>query len=243
MAEDRDHAKRLPADRKSAEVDAFLRQVKAMPALRAAGGRGRMIFALDATASREATWDRACRLQGEMFEAAAGLGGLDVQLVFYRGFDECKASRWLDTAAGLHRAMRRVGCVGGETQIGRVLAHALREAREAKVNALVFVGDAMEEKVDELSRLAGELGLLGVSIFVFHEGGDEVAGRAFREIARLSGGAYCPFDSGSAEQLRQLLGAVAAYVAGGQPALAAYGRRMGGAALLLAGTVGDKPRP
>lgn len=240
MADDRDRSDRLPADRKSAEVEAFLRQVKSMPALRPASGRGRLIFALDATASREATWDRACRLQGEMFEAAAALGGLDVQLVFYRGFDECKASRWLGAAADLHRAMRRVSCVGGETQIGRVFAHALSEARAAKVNALVFVGDAIEEKVDELCRLAGELGLLGVPVFVFHEGGDEIAGHAFRQFAKLSGGAYCPFDTGSAEQLRQLLGAVAAYAAGGRPALVAYGKRTGGAALLLAGAVGGK---
>ncbi|HUC64529.1 MAG TPA: VWA domain-containing protein [Stellaceae bacterium] len=238
MANDRDRDKQLPADRQSAEVEAFLRQVKTMPALRPESGRGRLIFSLDATASREATWDHACRLQGEMFEAAAALGGLDVQLVFYRGFHECKASRWLGTAADLHRAMRRVSCVGGETQIGRVLAHALREARAEKVNALVFVGDAMEEKLDELSHLAGELGLLGVPIFVFHEGGDETAGSAFRQIARLSGGAYGRFDAASAQQLRQLLGAVAAYAAGGRAALTAYGNRAGGAARLLAGAIG-----
>jgi len=237
MAKDDERRDQLPADRKSSAVEAFLREVRAMPAVRPASGRGRLIFALDATASREATWDRACRLQGEMFETAAGLGGLDVQLVFYRGFDECKASRWLDTAAALHRAMRGVSCVGGETQIGRVLAHALKEARGEKVNALVFVGDAMEEKVDALSRLAGELGLLGVPVFIFHEGGDQTAGLAFRQIAKLSGGAYCPFDAASADQLRQLLGAVAAYAAGGRGALALYGRRVGGAALLLAGAV------
>lgn len=242
MAKDDEREGQLPADPKSAAVDAFLRQVRAMPAVRPASGRGRLIFALDATASREASWDRACRLQGEMFEAAAGLGGLDVQLVFYRGFDECKASRWLGAAADLHRAMRGVSCVGGETQIARVLAHALKEARSHKVNALVFVGDAMEEKVDELGRLAGELGLLGVPVFVFHEGGDAVAGLAFRQIAKLSGGAYCAFDAASAEQLRQLLGAVAAYAAGGRTALAAYGQRVGGAALLLAGAVGNDRR-
>jgi len=238
---DRDESNdQLPAARKAAEIETFLRQVKAMPAVRSATGRGRLIFALDATASREATWDHACRLQGEMFEAAAALGGLDVQLVFYRGFDECKASRWLGTAADLHRAMNSVSCIGGETQISRVLGHALKEARAEKVHALVFVGDAMEERVDELSRMAGELGLLGVPVFLFHEGGDETAGRAFRQIAKLSGGAYCPFDIGSAGQLRQLLGAVAAYAAGGQRALTAYGKRAGGAALLLAGSVGKK---
>src|SRR5262249_33299856 len=156
-----------------------LAQVRAMPAARPSSGRGRLIFALDATASREATWDRACKLQGEMFEATAAIGGLDVQLVFYRGFRECKASRWLGDACELHTAMRAVPRVGGSTQIGRVLDHAAKEARAGRVSALVFVGDAMEENVDELSRLAGELGLLGVRAFVFHEGGDEVAGRAF----------------------------------------------------------------
>jgi hypothetical protein len=232
-------AGQLPAARKTAEVDAFLRQVKAMPAVKAASGRGRLIFALDATASREPTWDHACRIQGEMFEAAAALGGLDVQLVYYRGYSECKASRWLSSAAELHRAMRSVSCVGGETQIGRVLNHALKEARALKVNALVFVGDAMEEKVDELCRIAGELALMGVPVFAFHEGGDPAAARAFRQIARLSGGAYCPFDTASASQLRELLGAVAAYAAGGAPALADYGKRRGGAALLLSGRVGE----
>ncbi|MGO8919177.1 MAG: VWA domain-containing protein [Stellaceae bacterium] len=237
MTADDEPRDQLPADRKSAAVEAFLRQVQAMRAVRPASGRGRLIFALDATASREATWDRACRLQGEMFETTAALGGLDVQLVFYRGFDECKASRWLGAAADLHRAMRSVSCAGGETQIARVLTHALKEARAEKVNALVFVGDAVEERVDELCRLAGELGLLGAPVFVFHEGGDEAAGLAFRQIAKLSGGAYCAFDAASAEQLRQLLGAVAAYAAGGRRALAAYGQRVGGAALLLAGAV------
>jgi hypothetical protein len=240
MAEEDDRKDQLPTARKAAEVEAFWCQVKAMQAVKPASGRGRLIFALDATASREATWDRACRLQGEMFEATAAMGVLDVQLVFYRGFDECKASRWLGTAADLHRAMRSVSCVGGTTQIARVLTHTLKEARANKVSALIFVGDAMEEKVDELSRLAGELGILGAPVFVFHEDGDEIVGRAFRQIAKLSGGAYSPFDAGSAQQLRELLGAVAAFAVGGWPALADYGKRTGGAAQLLAGSVGDR---
>jgi hypothetical protein len=234
---DKEDTKPLASVGKAAEIDAFLAKVKAMPSVKAASGKGRLIFALDATASREATWDQACRLQGEMFEATAAIGGLDVQLVFYRGFKECRASRWLTAAAELHGAMRGVSCVGGSTQIGRVLAHAAKEARAGRVNALVFVGDAMEENVDELCRLAGELGLCGVPAFIFHEGDDEIAGRAFRQIAKLSGGAYCPFNTGSAKQLRELLGAVAAYAAGGRAALLDYGKRKGGAALLLAGNM------
>jgi hypothetical protein len=148
---------KLPAASNSAEVDAFLADLNRTPAVRPEGGRGRLIFALDATASRGPTWDRACRIQGEMFEATAALGGLDVKLMFYRGFAECKASRWFTAAADLHRAMRAVGCLGGETQIERVLSHAIAESKQRRVHALVFVGDAMEEDADRLCKLAGEL--------------------------------------------------------------------------------------
>jgi len=87
------------------------------------------------------------------------------------------------------------------------------------VNALVYVGDCMEEDVDRIARLAGELGLVKVPVFIFHEGRDAKAERAFREIARLSRGAYVPFDEGSARQLRELLTAVAVYATGGRKAL------------------------
>src|ERR1700756_728026 len=150
---DKDDKSQLPASAKNAEVDAFLRKVAAMPTVRPAGGRGKLIFAMDATASREPSWDHACKIQGEMFEATATLGGLDVQLVFYRGFNECKASKWLSTASSLHGAMRAVFCRGGETQIARVLRHALKAAETQKIGAVVFVGDAMEEKLDELCSL------------------------------------------------------------------------------------------
>jgi hypothetical protein len=224
---------KLPTKSSSVDVDAFLRDLSRAPAVRPGGGRGRLIFALDATASREPTWDRACRIQGEMFEATAGLGGLDVRLVFYRGFTECKASRWLQTAVDLHKAMRAVSCVGGETQIERVLEHAIAESKKQRVHALVFVGDAVEENVDRLCKLAGELGLLGTPVFVFHEGGDSHAGAAFRQIAKLSHGAYLSFDLASADKLKELLAAVAVYAAGGYQALADYGAKKGGEVRLL----------
>ncbi len=229
--------KRLPVETPAAEsgkIDAFLEKLKRAPAARPQEGRGRLIFALDATASREPTWDHACRIQGEMFAATASLGGLEIQLVFYRGFGECKASRWMTTAGELNRAMRAVFCVGGETQIERVLLHALNETRKKSVQGLVFVGDAMEENVDRLCRLSGELALLGVPIFLFHEGRDPVAARAFKEMARLSQGAYLSFDLASAGRLKELLAAIAVYAAGGYRALAAYGEAKGGEVLLLA---------
>lgn len=224
---------RLPATSSSADVDAFLRDLNRAPAVRRGDGHGRLIFALDATASREPTWDRACRIQGEMFEATATLGGLDVRLVFYRGFAECKASRWMQNAADLHRAMRAVSCIGGETQIERVLDHAIGESRRQRVHALVFVGDAMEENADRLCKLAGELGLLGTPVFVFHEGGDRVSEAAFRQIAKLSRGAYLSFDATSADKLKELLAAIAVYAAGGYRALADYSAKKGGDIPLL----------
>jgi hypothetical protein len=227
----------LPGEKRpaelSADVDAFLRELQRAPPQRTAGSRGRLIFALDATASREPSWDRACRIQGEMFEATAALGGLDVKLVYYRGFNECQASRWMSNAADLHRVMRRVSCLGGETQIERMLAHAIAETKKQRVNALVFVGDAMEESVDRLCQLAGELGLNGVPIFLFHEGGNPIVERAFRQMARLSRGAYLRFDLASADRLRDLLGAVAVYAAGGYRALTAYSQKKGGEVLRL----------
>jgi hypothetical protein len=100
---------------------------------------------------------------------------------------------------------------------------------------LVYVGDCMEEEVDDLCGRAGELALLGVPAFVFQEGREARAERAFREIARLTNGAYCRFDSGSATQLRGLLAAVAVFAAGGRRALEAMGPRIAGrgARLLL----------
>ena len=223
---------KLPTRNADAEVQDFLRQVAATPAI-AREGQGRLIFAMDATASREPAWDRACAIQGEMFAETAALGGLAVQLVYYRGYGECRASRWAADGRELARLMTGVRCLAGRTQIRRVLDHAVKEAAKGRVDALVFVGDAMEEEVDGLCAAAGELGLRKIPVFIFHEGGDPVAEEAFREVARLSGGAYCPFDAGSAKQLRDLLAAVAVYAAGGRRALLDYGDRQGGALLRL----------
>src|SRR5262249_53155264 len=188
-----------------AEINAFLSEVKGLTPATGAGLRGRLIFALDATMSRQPTWDTACRLQADMFREAAAIGGLDVQLVYYRGLSECRSSSWVSDAARLAGLMERIDCRGGNTQIGKVLTHARRETQSSKVQALVFVGDAMEEKVDKLSTLAGELGLLGVPAFMFQEGNDPATEQAFREIARLTRGAYCRFDPGAAHQLGELL--------------------------------------
>lgn len=220
------------------ELDAFLDAVRAMPGRGDRARRGRLIFALDATASRRPTWDRACHIQASMFHETAALGGLDVQLVFYRGFRECKSSKWYSEPDALGRVMTGVACLGGQTQIGKVLNHAKAETGRDKVDALIFVGDCFEEDIDAVCHAAGELGVLGVPVFMFHEGGDPIAAGAFRQIARLTRGAYCPFDLSSADRLKDLLAAVAVYAAGGRKALSDYGAKGGEAVKLLTSQLG-----
>lgn len=218
---------------REAEVADFVARMKSV-APSVAAGRGRLVFAMDATMSRRPTWDLALSLQADMFRAVEEVGSLDVQLVYFRGHDECRASKWVSEPAALARLMTQVSCHGGLTQIGRVLAHARAECLETKVNALVYVGDCMEENVDALCAKAGELALLGCPVFLFQEGHDARASQAFAEIARLTRGAHCRFDAGSARQLRDLLTAVAVYAAGGRKALEALTQRgQGGARLLI----------
>jgi hypothetical protein len=211
----------LPDKPGNSAVAAFLKKVASMPVVRPASGRpGRLLFAIDATASRQPTWDRACQLQGEMFLAVRDVGGLAVSLCYYRGYGEFAATPFLTNAADVARRMTGVSCLGGQTQILRTLKHAAAETRREKIDAVVFIGDAIEEEVDPICHVAGELGLRGTPIFCFQEGRHPVVERAFRQIAKLSGGAWAPFDAASAETLRDLLRAVAIYAAGGRQALA-----------------------
>ncbi|WP_375775124.1 VWA domain-containing protein [Bradyrhizobium sp. ma5] len=214
------------------DIAAFVAKARAMSPHRA-GARGRLVFALDATMSRQPTWDMACTLQADMFREAGSLGSLDIRLVYYRGFNECRASGWISDSAQLARLMGKIDCQGGNTQIGKVLSETRREAVAAGVRALVFVGDAMEENADTLCASAGELGLLKVPVFMFQEGADATAEQTFREIARLTGGAWCRFDPGAAAQLRELLRAAAAYAAGGREALLQLAKTTSGAAKLI----------
>ena len=216
----KDGGGKLQASGKSA-IGAFLNQAEKIKS--SGDGQGRLIFALDATMSRQPTWDVACEIQSEMFSAVGKVGGLAVQLVYFRGFGECRASKWVIRSNALRDLMSGITCKGGRTQLCKILGHAKKETVNAgagkKVSALVFVGDAMEEAIDELAHRAGELGLLGVPVFMFQEGHDPIAERAFRDVAKLSGGAYMRFDTGSAAELAQLLAAVAKFASGGLKAI------------------------
>jgi hypothetical protein len=215
------------------DVSAFLEKVRGLPPVAKGSGRGKLIFAMDATMSRQPSWDRALAIQSEMFDETARIGGLDVQLVYFRGFNECRASKWVSNPAALAKLMTTVDCRGGNTQIGRALSHIKKEMRSTKVNAVIYVGDAMEENIDVLCQGAGEIGLQGTPIFAFQEGSDGNAERCFREMAKLSRGAYFKLNESSAQMLRELLSAVAVYAAGGRAALENHAKSKGGSSNLL----------
>lgn len=186
---------------------------------------------MDATASRQPTWDRACHLQREMFLAASQGTSLCVQLCYFRGFKDFYTGPWTTDSQQLAEAMGRVFCEGGHTQIQRTLRHALAEHARKPIQAVVFIGDAMEESADTLCQLAGECGIRKLPLFIFQEGQIADAQRCFRSMAKLSGGAWASFDQNSADTLAALLGAVASYASGGMAALERQGTR--GAKLLL----------
>ncbi|RVT97000.1 VWA domain-containing protein [Rhodovarius crocodyli] len=211
----------LPARTGNNAVAAFLNQARAVSARPAPIPAGRLLFLMDATASRQPTWDTACSLMAGMFAAVGGLGGLSVQLAYFRGHAEFAATPFLADAEELTRRMGGVRCLGGHTQILRALTHALEETRRLRVHAVVLVGDALEEALDPICHLAGQLGIAGTPVFAFHEGGERVSAEGFRQIAKLSGGAFMPFDSGSAGALRDLLKAVAIFAAKGRAGLGA----------------------
>ncbi|MFN3169214.1 MAG: VWA domain-containing protein [Hyphomicrobiales bacterium] len=209
---------------KGGSVDAFVAALGTAPK---PGSTGRLLFALDATLSRERTWDKAMHIQSSMFAEANTVNGLAMKLIYFRGFNECRASAWQTDGKSLARLMQGIGCLGGQTQIGRVLRFARKEITKAPVPAMVYIGDAVEEGPDALSQQAGELGMLGCKLFIFHEGHDRMAGSVFRSMAANSGGGYFQFDERSAETLARLLKAVARYASGGRTALESASGREG----------------
>ncbi len=212
----------LPSDH--GDVQAFLAKARAVQSS-SSSEQARLVLALDATMSRQPTWDLACSLQAEMFDAVGKSSRLSVQLVYFRGFGECRSSKFVTDTNALKTLMTQISCQGGHTQIRKVLSHAIKATSDEKLSAVIFIGDAMEENIDNLADKAGRLGMLGVPVFLFQEGHDATAEQGFREIARLSNGAWFRFDRNAASTLASLLSSIAVYATGGFAALENRGTR------------------
>ena len=222
----------LPPSKRNHSVADFLAKVDRMPAKREASNH-RLILSLDATASREPTWDQACYLQSQFFEVLAPDEQLSIQLCFYRGFRELKHSAFCQTSQELHRLMQAVRCVGGHTQIKRLLQHGLAVHKKTPLKGLIFIGDAIEESVDDLCHLAGECGLRQLPLFLFQEGSDPGVRRCFESMAKLSNGAYAAFDLQHINELRDAFRGIATYATQGKSGLAKLIRHNPGASALL----------
>ncbi|MCY3857864.1 MAG: hypothetical protein OXG25_03025 [Gammaproteobacteria bacterium] len=215
--------RKVPAERDN-DVNRFLQAVEKHPLKPVT--ENRLIFALDATASREMTWDLASSLHAELFNAAKS-ANLAVQLVHFGGFNQFQASSWNSAPEQLLRHMQQVRCLGGMTQIRRVMSHILNESStDRTVKAAVYIGDMCEEPMADIVNTAGQLGLRQVPVFVFQEGSERYATEVFRSIAERSGGAHMPFESGSAAQLRELLNAAVVYATEGLDAVRRLGTPM-----------------
>lgn len=205
----------------SSEISAFLSQAKNA----ANGAKGRVVLSLDATMSRQPTWDMACHIQGEMFKAVGKSTPLSMQLVYFRGNGECRASRWVRSGDELATMMSKIDCRAGHTQVNKVLKHAIDENANMPINALVYIGDAMEENPDDLGHSAAKLGMHKVPVFVFQEGHNAMAEATFKEVARLSSGGWFRFDRNAPNVLKDLLSSIAVYATGGIKALQLRGAK------------------
>jgi hypothetical protein len=190
--------------------------------------KARLIFVLDATASRQETWDKAAGLTAQMFKAAAAAGGLEMQLVYFRGERECTASKWVSDPAELSRIMSKIMCRTGYTQIERALKAVGKEHQHQKVAAAIVISDSLEEEPNRVYAAAREL---SVPVFMFQEGDDAEIASVYAKVASITKGAACQFDGGSAARLADLLKAVAAFASGGIKALS--GQNTAAARLLL----------
>jgi hypothetical protein len=182
----------------------------------------RLVFGLDATASREATWDAAAGLQGEMFKAVPG--GLAVQLVYFGGVDRPRAGPFLTSGSTLARYMTTIRCRSGNTQIAGILRHVASEHARQPIAALVYIGDTVEEEPETLYGLAKTIA--PVPAFMFWENLPDSASRTaatFKQIASITGCAMLEFNRSAPQRLAGLLGAIGAYAAGGVKALEAKG--------------------
>ena len=131
--------------------------------------------------------------------------------------------------------MEKIDCRGGHTQIGKILAHAKRENEAKKCRRWSSSAMPWRSRSTISAPRPANWACSASRRSCFQEGGDAVAEQAFREIARLSRGAYCRFDISAAHELAELLRAVAAYAAGGMKALADLkARHNSGAVKLLA---------
>lgn len=197
--------------------------------------RPRLLFAMDATASREQSWNVALEITGAMFEAVPG--ALDVALAYHGGGRVREVTPFSSNAKAFLDKVQQVRCIAGVTALNQVLDRA---TQIGGLKALIYIGDCFEENSTLAVEFAQQLKLRGVRCFMFHDtssGGQgydvQTANTVFASIAQITGGALLPFDENSPDLVKALLEAIAVYAAQGIKALEQKRASLPAARLLL----------
>ena len=173
-------------------------------------------FLIDATASREHTWEQAQTIQAKMFKAVSGLKAVSLRLVYF-GDNRLTALGWENNPNSVARHMAAVRCHAGLTQIIEGLQSFINEGPEEKAAAIILIGDCFEENSGQAERAAILLKEKGIKLFSFIEGDDPTAQFVFRRLSEITGGKFARF--GSDLPLSDLCEGVALLASGGEKAL------------------------
>ena len=193
--------------------------------------RPRLVFAFDATASREPAWATARQVTDALVKALPG--ELDVALAVHGGSTLHTFTEFTADARTLRDRAAGIGCIAGFTRMLPILARSLKRPG---VRVVVYIGDVFEESLGRGRNLADAMGRRGMKLIVLHDTSDAAArGHAeiFLDLARRTGGCVLPFDASAPAKLRELLAAVAVFAVGGRALLEEKSGHMPGALVLL----------
>ncbi len=124
-----------------------------------ASGGPRLIFAVDATASREPAWTAARRVTDALVKALPG--ELDVALAVHGGSRVHTFTAFTKDAATLRDRAAGVACEAGLTRLLPILSASLKHQA---VRVVVYIGDVFEESLNQGRRLADAMGAQGTKL-------------------------------------------------------------------------------
>ncbi len=188
----------------------------------------KLLFSMDATASRQGSWDVAQQITSSMFDVIPG--GLKIALAHHSGGELGHVTAFRDDPAFFKSEIAKVRCRAGETALCEILEEATKISR---LSTLIYIGDCFEESLERAKALSEELKEKKVPCFMFIEGRDPMAQSAFNLIAEITGGAVFPFELEAVIHIKEKLDAIAAYAAGGIKMLTAKRAELPGAQALL----------
>src|SRR5271165_2696119 len=201
------------------------------PTETAAPSRPRLVFAVDATASREPAWAAARRVTDALVKALPG--ELDVALAVHGGSRVHTFTAFTNDARTLRDRAAGVSCQAGMTRLLPILATTLKQQ---SVRVVIYIGDVFEESLPHGRDLADSLGARGTKLIVLHDTSDNGARRdaeIFWDLAKRTGGCVLPFNANTPDRLRDILSAVAVYAVGGEKLLRERRHALPGAVALL----------